>query len=143
MCPTCQQDWSDNTTGLRPVGENAIQNGEDEKRRTRRANNDEEDELDESQEMSQTQPSQTQSQTQGSRSQVKKRKPKKAAANGKNRKRAEYIRLFSFIIHEVNEILRTPEDEESQIDDMYDDDTINIDDLSQIQEQPSRLHRRT
>lgn len=101
-CLTCQQDWSGDA-GTRPVGEAAAPSGSNERRRTRRANSEddveeeiEEEEMDESQATSRgkTQSQKrTQTRTQTTRGKAKRGRPKKAAVNGhwKNKRRSACV----------------------------------------------------
>ncbi|KAJ7063234.1 Nse1 non-SMC component of SMC5-6 complex-domain-containing protein [Mycena amicta] len=50
-CPTCEKDWSNKAEEMTPVGEGAVRDGEDGKRRARRVVDDSEDEAEESDEL--------------------------------------------------------------------------------------------
>ncbi len=85
-CPTCQAAWGDGGAGVKPLGE-AAYNGQKEVRRTL-AGGDEDDgdeEMDGTQDMSQTLPDSEPSQTQG-RSQSKRGKGKQSQGDKKGKK---------------------------------------------------------
>ncbi|THH11828.1 hypothetical protein EW145_g397 [Phellinidium pouzarii] len=137
-CPACRRQWNvdeneNEDEALRPIGEAAVKDGQDERRRTRHTSGgdgDDDGDIDESYDMNQTQPSQTQSQSQSqsqmTQTQNKNGKGKKSTKKTKGRAKRD----------------ATPESDE-EVDDMFEDDTMDIDNLTRIREPASRLHRRS
>ncbi|KAI5122058.1 hypothetical protein M0805_006042 [Coniferiporia weirii] len=142
-CPACQQQWpspedkrNDKNAELKVfcfIGEEATKHGQDERRRTRRTSTGDADDgesMDASQYTSQPSQAQSQpqpqSQPQGTQNHARTGKGKKAnkKVNGQKKRNAAPV-------------------SDEEVNDMYEDDTMDIDDLSQIQEKPSRVHRRS
>ncbi|KAL5490279.1 hypothetical protein ACEPAI_5112 [Sanghuangporus weigelae] len=149
LCPKCQQEWGEDQSELIPIGEDAIKDDKQEKRRVRRSNgaDEEEEPEDESQETSQAYQAQTQTQTQSqsqSQSQTQTQTQRKASKSGKSKKNTQ-----TKTNGRIKKRAVTPDsvEEEDEFDDMYDDDepkndAIDIDNLAEIREQPSARNRR-
>ena len=129
---------------MKPLGEEAARDGQDDKRKVRRksgANETDGEEMDASQEMDATQaPTQTQPRR---ATQTQKGKGKKAAAKGRGKKRAEYV-VQSLLGETSNSPHnRTPETDEEEPEPTQDsDEGMNIDDVDQIAE-PTQTRRRS